>query len=770
MEARREFDDIEDEPTHIWRSRDHDYPCTPTGEEQRANDGRIYAQVRTPDGNENFVPKDELVSKADAAAELKPKPPRPPIDDSTALRRALVAAGYVPLPLYGKVPPAFGKNNPNKGLAGWQNLTAVTDEMIVMWAKTWPDAVNTGVLTRSVPTLDLDILNEAAARACEDFVRERYEDAGYVLARIGLPPKRAIPFRTDEPFDKIVVNLTAPNGSAEKIEFLGDGQQVVVAGIHPETKQPYRWHGGDPDQTGLCIGARREALPYIREAEARQLVDDIVDQLVRAFGYTRAPGRPRKGAGNGGDRVGGADWQYLFDNIRAGRELHDSLRNLAAKMVKSGMNAGAVVNALRALMDASITPHDARWRERYDDIPRLVKSAETLDDPPPPPPPPPPQSTSTIGETLAVFRKWLVLSDETPLLAMLGAKAANLLPGPIAVWLGIIAPGSSAKTELLNSISHLPYMHPVGTMTLPALLSGTPTQQRKKDARGGLLREVGEFGIIVLKDFGSILSMRPDAKAEVIGALREVFDGEYTRRIGTEGGRKLLWKGKAGLIFGSTAVIDSHHSVIGAMGERFLFIRLKPEEGQFKHALKHTGIKTTQMRKELAEAVTKLFAQSLREPRPMSDEEADEIDKIISLVVRLRGPLERDRHSREIENIYGAEGTGRIGLTLERLLAGLDSLGVDRKVALKVVKNVAMDSVPPIRRAAYACVYKYGDVETADVAIELGLPTNTVRRALEDLAAYELVERHKMGEGKADHWKVPADAPSPNLDDDSGEG
>src|SRR5262249_51233098 len=162
-----------------------------------------------------------------------PKPEPPTIEDATALRRALVAAGYVPLPLYGKTPPVYGKNNQRKGFGDWQNLTVltdemvamwkktwpdalktvVTDEMIAMWAKTWPDAVNTGVLTYAMPTLDLDILNEDAARACEDLIRERYEDAGYVLTRIGKPPKRAIPFRTDEAFEKITANLIAPSGA-----------------------------------------------------------------------------------------------------------------------------------------------------------------------------------------------------------------------------------------------------------------------------------------------------------------------------------------------------------------------------------------------------------------------------------------------------------------------------------------------------------------------------------------------------------------------------
>ena len=76
-----------------------------------------------------------------------------------------------------------------------------------MWAKTWPDAINTGVLTGAVPTFDADILNEDAAVAIEEMVRERFEEPGHVLVRIGRPPKRAFPFRTDEPFSKILINL-----------------------------------------------------------------------------------------------------------------------------------------------------------------------------------------------------------------------------------------------------------------------------------------------------------------------------------------------------------------------------------------------------------------------------------------------------------------------------------------------------------------------------------------------------------------------------------
>jgi hypothetical protein len=368
----------------------------------------------------------------------------------------------------------------------------------------------------------------------------------------------------------------------------------------------------------------------------------------------------------------------------------------------------------------------------------------------------------TIDEAIAVFRKWLILTDVTPIYAVLGTVAANLLPGD-PVWLGIIGPPSSAKTEILNSTLRLPNVVQAATFTPAGALSGTPKKQRDKEAKGGLLRRIGEFGIVVLKDFGSILSMRPDAKAEVLAALREIYDGAWTRHLGTDGGKELSWAGKLGLIFGATGVIDSHYSVIGAMGDRFLLSRLAPAgQGQFARALEHVGCKTGQMRKELAEAVARLFAGRKADPRPISKEEMGEIDHVITLVVRLRGAVERDRHSREIEAVYGAEGTARIGLALERLLAGLDTLGVDRATALGVVTSIAMDSVPPLRRQAFEVLRAQGEnltgeveaIETSEVAAAVGLPTVTVRRALEDLAAYGLVERISQGKGKPDLWKA----------------
>ena len=143
--------------------------------------------------------------------------------------------------------------------------------------------------------------------------------------------------------------------------------------------------------------------------------------------------------------------------------------------------------------------------------------------PPPPPPgvqpgvgpaaPGPQPATNALEDTLKIFREWLLLDNDIPVLAMLGAVAANKLSGD-AIWLGLIAPPSSAKTEMLITLAKIPHTEMVGTLSVAGLLSGTPRRQRTPGAKGGLLNKIGAFGFLVLKDFGSILSLRPDAKLE----------------------------------------------------------------------------------------------------------------------------------------------------------------------------------------------------------------------------------------------------------------
>ena len=153
--------------------------------------------------------------------------------------------------------------------------------------------------------------------------------------------------------------------------------------------------------------------------------------------------------------------------------------------------------------------------------------------------------------------------------------------------------------------------------------------------------------MILCKDFGSVLSMNRDARAAVLAALREVYDGSWTRHVGTDGGQTLHWAGKVGLVAGCTPTIDRHHAVVGAMGERFVLLRLAEAEAaeQARRSLAHAGREHV-MRSELAEVVAGLFAGDWQsEPRELPEADRERLVSLTTLVVRCRSAVERDSYS-----------------------------------------------------------------------------------------------------------------------------
>ena len=270
--------------------------------------------------------------------------------EDTRLR--LLGNGYTPVPCVGKAPV----------LKAWQTLEPTIHE-IKLWSRTAPAATNTGILTRTTPTLDIDILDPEAAAAVEDLAQERFEERGYVLVRVGRAPKRAIPFRTNEPFPKILVNFAALDGApGEKLELLCDGQQFVAHRIHPDTGKPYSWHGGEPGEI------EHEGLPYIHAEEAQALVDDATKLLIEKFEYRLRPAKAHKEDGNG---AGGEPWSFTPDDLVD----HDSLAAIAMKLVKSGMGAGAVINFLRSAVAGLVNVDEERRQRRLKEIPGMVASA-----------------------------------------------------------------------------------------------------------------------------------------------------------------------------------------------------------------------------------------------------------------------------------------------------------------------------------------------------------------------------------------------------------
>jgi hypothetical protein len=219
----------------------------------------------------------------------------------------------------------------------------------------------------------------------------------------------------------------------------------------------------------------------------------------------------------------------------------------------------------------------------------------------------PPRS---LGEVHEVFKRWLGNDyDLATLDATLAVTASERLPGDSA-WLLIISGSGNAKTETVMAVRGAG-AYVVSTISSEgALLSATPRKQKAKGATGGLLRQIGERGILVIKDVTSILSANREIRSQLIAALREIHDGQRVRDVGRDGGQRLIWEGRIVVIGACTTAWDQAHSVIANMGDRFVLIRSDSHYGRVTgglRAIRNTGSEAN-MRQEMSDAVAGLIS------------------------------------------------------------------------------------------------------------------------------------------------------------------
>ena len=85
----------------------------------------------------------------------------------------------------------------------------------------------------------------------------------------------------------------------------------------------------------------------------------------------------------------------------------------------------------------------------------------------------------------------------------------------------------NAKTESVHALQGAG-AHVVSTIASHgSLLSATAKTDTCRRREGGLLRQIGEQGVLVIKDVSSVLPMGREMRAEVMAALREIYDGRW---------------------------------------------------------------------------------------------------------------------------------------------------------------------------------------------------------------------------------------------------
>jgi hypothetical protein len=176
----------------------------------------------------------------------------------------------------GKIPGIRKPNGTWVGRYGWTK-EKTTHRSIRTWDK-WEGAgacIRTGV----VVGVDIDVTDEPLSLAIE---AEALKILGPTPSRIGNAPKRLMPYRTTKPSSKEKDDFThLETGETHAVEILGTGQQFVAEGIHPKTKQPYRWERGDLIELGF------EGLTEVTPEQVDEFLNAVSDLMAEA-GYRKS--------------------------------------------------------------------------------------------------------------------------------------------------------------------------------------------------------------------------------------------------------------------------------------------------------------------------------------------------------------------------------------------------------------------------------------------------------------------------------------------------
>ena len=139
---------------------------------------------------------------------------------------------------------------PNKkypGIKDWQNIEA-NEAMVRGWAANGYSTGGVGVLASTCQAIDIDVLDKAVVLEALDKVASLMgvDDAGALLTRVGRAPKALVPFRVagGSMTKRSSAKWVDVFGDKHQLEILGEGQQWVAWGVHPETGGDYLWRGG----------------------------------------------------------------------------------------------------------------------------------------------------------------------------------------------------------------------------------------------------------------------------------------------------------------------------------------------------------------------------------------------------------------------------------------------------------------------------------------------------------------------------------------------
>lgn len=364
----------------------------------------------------------------------------------------------------------------------------------------------------------------------------------------------------------------------------------------------------------------------------------------------------------------------------------------------------------------------------------------------------------TLPELKTEIQKYQYLEDDKIIDVALASVIATRLQIGDPLWMIIVGPSSSGKTQILRplTIANKGFMHAVDDLTENTFLSAVKI---KEGGDASFLTRVGPLGMLAISDLTGIFSKPAEAKGAILGQLRMIYDGEMTKHTGMSA-VPIHWKGHIGLLAGSTPALYQAFSEMASMGERFMYYRMKKydEHKAGRLALDRTKA-STKLNEELAylyESYVKDVVVSTKVIGELSDATKERIIEAAIVAERIRVTARFDWKGEQMVSIPVPAMPMRTALQLSTLMKALVIMnGAEREEDIQTIEWCAWSLANDERRA---CLIILGAVpegvymNTSTLGDKTGLPTGTVRTILQTLSAVGVVERNGDGDGLM--WRI----------------
>ncbi len=336
----------------------------------------------------------------------------------------------------------------------------------------------------------------------------------------------------------------------------------------------------------------------------------------------------------------------------------------------------------------------------------------------------------TTEQVKARLRQFFEIKDWQGIDIILATAVAHYIYGEM-LWLRIIGPSRSGKTELLRAISKSEDCAKMGSMTPAALRGGLKTGPKLLQRINGKL--------VVTKDLAVLLTIRKDSRNEIFGLLRPIKDGELISDFGSDEGH-LHQKVKFDWILATTPAFEQNRVLESLLGERFIDLRWKPgnrEEMAYRAGLNNPYLEM--IRTNLAADVCSLMERAKStQPSDLTEEQVKVISEFGDKAAILRTPVLRNRY-RDLVNFPEPE----IGTDLTQGLCRIvQRLGIlDCGDYEPYLNRLLWDCMPKIRSEVLRCLVQ-GEANPGQIAEITNLSRREIDFQLEDLRLLKVIERN----------------------------